>query len=110
MRSTLTTIGTTIGVAMAAMLLATPISTSAASAQAVCGQRSEIVKKLRSDYEERRRSAGIAANGGLVEVFSSEKGSWTITFTKPGGPTCLIAVGDNWQKIDEPLNLTGEML
>jgi hypothetical protein len=100
-RSTLTA----LGAALAIVLLATP-----SMAQSVCGKRADIVKRLSTGFEEQRRSAGLAADGNLVEVFASQKGTWTIIFTKPGGMTCLVAVGDNWQKIDEPVNLTGHML
>jgi hypothetical protein len=101
MRSTLTALGT----ALAIGLMATP-----SLAQSVCGKRADIVKRLNTGFEEQRRSAGLAADGNLVEVFSSKTGTWTIIFTKPGGITCLVAVGDNWQKIEEPLNLTGHSL
>ncbi len=101
MRSTLTALGT----ALAILFLATP-----SMAQSVCGKRSDIVERLSSGFKEQRRSAGLAADGNLVEVFASKTGTWTIIFTKPGGLTCLVAVGENWQKVDEPLNLTGHML
>lgn len=70
-------------------------------AQSVCGKRSDIVKRLNSVFEEQRRSAGLAADGNLVEVFVSHTGSWTIIFTKPGGLTCLVAVGQHWQRVEE---------
>ncbi len=101
MRSTLTALGT----AFAILLLATP-----SMAQSVCGKRADIVKRLSSGFEEQPRSAGLAADGKLVEVFASKTGTWTIIFTQPGGLTCLVAVGDSWQKIEEPLNLTGHLL
>jgi hypothetical protein len=81
-----------------------------AGAQSVCGRRADIVKRLNTGFEEQRRAAGLAADGNLVEVFASKSGSWTIIFTRPGGLTCLVAVGDSWQRIEEPLNLTGHLL
>jgi hypothetical protein len=100
-RSTLTA----IGAAFAMMVVATP-----ATAQMVCGKRADIVERLSSGYEERQSSAGIASNGNLVEVFASKKGNWTIIFTQPGGMTCLMAVGENWQTIKEPFKVSGPML
>lgn len=81
-----------------------------AFSQSVCGKHADIVKRLSSGYEEYRSSAGIAANGNLVEVFASKKGNWTIIFTKPGGMTCLMAVGENWKVIKNPFKLEGDML
>ena len=101
----LRSIVTALGTALTVALFAAP-----AQAQTVCGKRADIVERLGNGFEEKPRSAGLTSNGDLVEIFASEKGTWTIMFTKPGGPTCLIAVGDSWQKIDEPLNLSGKML
>ena len=98
MRSTFTA----IAAAVAMMVVATP-----SMAQSVCGKHADIVKRLNSGYAEHRSSAGIAANGNLVEVFASKKGNWTIIFTKPGGMTCLMAVGENWRIIKEPFRLLG---
>jgi len=66
MRSTLTA----IGAAVAVMVVATP-----SMAQSVCGKHADIVKRLSSGYEEHQNSAGIAANGNLVEAFASKKGN-----------------------------------
>jgi len=71
-------------------------------AQSVCGTHSAIVKRLAEGYREYQDSAGIAANGNLMEIYTSKKGNWTIIFTKPGGPTCLMAVGENWLRIEKP--------
>ena len=100
-RSTLTALGTAAAIA----LFAAP-----SLAQQVCGKRADIVNRLNSGFEEQRRSAGLAADGNLVEVFASKKGTWTIIYTKPGGLTCLVAVGDNWQQIEAPLASTGSIL
>lgn len=66
--------------------------------QAVCGERADIVNRLATGFEEQRRSAGLAADGNLVEVFASKDGTWTIIYTVPGGLTCLVAVGQDWQQ------------
>ncbi len=94
-----------VAAAIAMMVVATP-----SLAQTVCGKRADIVARLSTGYEEQQSSAGIAANGNLVEVFASKKGNWTIIFTKPGGMTCLMAVGENWQVIEEPFKVSGLML
>lgn len=99
-RSTIAVIGT---------LLFLSGYTASASAQTVCGDRADIVNRLSDGYEEQQTSAGIARNGSLVEVFSSPQGSWTIIFTVPGGQTCLMAVGENWQTFKEPMmRVTGQ--
>ncbi len=96
---------TAIAAAFAMMVVATP-----SMAKTVCGKHAEIVERLSSGYAEQQNSAGIAANGNLVEVFVSKKGNWTIISTQPGGMTCLMAVGENWLVVEEPFKVSGLML
>lgn len=84
-----------VGAAFIAAFFVAPVT-----AQPACGLRDAIVARLRSGYQEDRRSAGIAANGDLVEVFVSQTGTWTILVTRPGGPSCVVSVGNSWQRDD----------
>ncbi len=52
---------------------------------------------------------GLAANNGVVEVFASpETGTWTIIVTLPDGQTCLVASGEGYESITEPLPAKGD--
>ncbi|MCF6445497.1 hypothetical protein [Nereida sp. MMG025] len=65
-----------------------------------CGQRAAIVDRLQDRFGETRKSVGLGANNAMVEVFASDTtGSWTITVTTPGGPTCLVASGQAFETI-----------
>ena len=70
---------------------------------AVCADRVEVLRKLQSEFSERPVGRGLTVDGALLEVIrSSETGSWTIILTAPGGTTCLLAAGEDWQMV-EPL-------
>jgi len=84
---------------VAAVLLG-GVLVSEVQAQAVCGMHADIVNRLAAGFEEQVRASGLAADGNLVEVFRSKSGSWTIIYTQPGGLTCLVAVGRDWQQIE----------
>lgn len=71
---------------------ATPVA-----AQSVCGDRNEIVSRLESGYEEKAAAIGLSSNGGVVELYRSKKGSWTLLITKPDGVSCLLAAGEYWE-------------
>ncbi len=79
-----------------ALIVVFVFMTSAAWAQAVCGKRSEFVIKLGKQYSEKPVGMGLAANGSMVEIFSSPAGTFSIVVTHPGGVSCLVAAGDNW--------------
>ena len=77
-----------------AMILA---ATHAQSATA-CGDHAAVVERLMGQYGEARQAMGLSANNTVLEVYASEEtGTWTITMTKPGGPTCLMAAGQAFQ-------------
>ena len=67
-----------------------------------CGERYTILKALKQQYDEQRTAFGVTADGRLLEVVVSPRGSWTILLTRPGGLTCLVTSGDGWQQIVEP--------
>ena len=77
--------------------------------QIPCGARAEILAQLADRYHETRRAIGLAANNTLLEIFASEdSGSFTILATVPGGPTCLIAAGENFEAVADRLQLSGK--
>ncbi|WP_093991343.1 hypothetical protein [Flavimaricola marinus] len=69
-----------------------------------CAAHDDVVQRLAAGYGESRQSIALGANNTVVEVFASEEsGTWTITVTTPGGPTCLVAAGQAYQSVNEPL-------
>jgi hypothetical protein len=96
--------------ALSIAVAAAAVSAQQAQAQGrPCGPRDAVVEGLARTYGETRRSAGIAANNGLLEVFASdETGTWTITVTTPGGPTCLVASGESYQSMADALPKPGD--
>ena len=46
----------------------------------------------------------LPAGNALVETWANlDTGSWTITVTQPGGPTCLVASGQAFERLAEAL-------
>ena len=65
-----------------------------------CGPRAGIAAALARNHAETPVSRGVSARGALVEVFASARGTWTLVVTVPGGPSCLIAAGEDWEAIE----------
>ena len=73
-------------------------------ALANCAPRKVVVERLAERYRETRQSMGLGSNNAVVEVFASqETGTWTITVTTPQGMTCLVASGQAFQTLNDPL-------
>lgn len=88
---------TLIGASFAA-LMAVPT----ANAQAVCGKRNDFVTRLENGYQEFNSAMGMSSNGALVELYTSEEGTWTLMLTQPNGVSCLIAAGEHWESFGNP--------
>ena len=84
-------------IALFISMWAVVVYTHDAAAQTVCGERSEIVEKLKKGYAESPISIGLASNGSIIEIFASEQGTFSIVISQPGGNSCMVAAGENWQ-------------
>ncbi|MDH5750152.1 MAG: hypothetical protein OEY85_12655 [Rhodospirillales bacterium] len=80
-------------------------SAAQAQAQALCGDRNELIEKLKGSFAEIPHSMGLASNGSMIEIFASPDGSWTIVMTQPDGVTCLMAAGENWEDLPQKKNV-----
>ena len=81
----------------ATLLLYAVLDIRPASAQSACGNRTDILSELAKYYSERPQAMGLSADGKVVEVLASSTGNWTILVNYPGGQTCVVAVGENWE-------------
>ena len=84
-----------IGTALATVLFAAPYAAVAQNARA-CAPRDALADKLGNDFGEAVSAEGVDDSGNLVQVFTSEQGTWTIAVTLPGGPTCVVSSGEGW--------------
>lgn len=62
-----------------------------------CGARNDIARHLAEKYLEKRRSIALMNTGGILEVYVSAQGSWSIVTSSPSGWSCIVAAGDAWQ-------------
>lgn len=76
------------------ILLAYPVMS-----QPMCAPYERMVTELESRFQEARTGRGVDARGHLVEVYSSEGGSWTMLVTIPNGPSCIVATGQAWETL-----------
>lgn len=83
------------GSAVAALSLAAAYG-GAAVAEEGCSAREKMVGHLEKKYGEKLRGAGLQSLDGLMELYVSDKGSWTLLLTRPDGKSCPVAVGEHW--------------
>ena len=62
-----------------------------------CGVRTDVLTQLKEQYKEAPTGVGMTGNGAVVELTTSDSGSWTLLLSFPTGNTCMIATGENWE-------------
>lgn len=69
-------------------------------AQAVmCTKRSELLTALDTRYHERAQAIGLISKRGVLEVYASQKGTWTVFVTNPNGISCVVASGEAFEQM-----------
>lgn len=77
-------------------------ATELSAQQGSCAAHATVVERLASRYGESRQSMGLGFDNSVIEVFASDTtGTWTITVTRPGGLTCMVAAGQSYQDMQE---------
>ena len=87
------------------LLLSTNVSAQA------CDERKRVLDNLFRSYSEIVVAQGLAANGNMFEVLSSENGeTWTVISTSPNGISCLLAAGEDWEGYKYDATNSGQAL
>ena len=76
-----------------------------AYAQVLCGEHNAIAERLKADFSEAPSAIGLSHDGGMVEVYTSDTGTWTMTVTYTDGRTCMVSHGEAWESV--PVRLAG---
>lgn len=94
---------TAFAVAIAASLMpVTPSAVANASdvrSAAICGRHADLMAGFAQEFGETPVVSAVTDRGHAMEVLVSQDGTWTIVVTSPGGPSCAIATGQDWEQI-----------
>lgn len=62
-----------------------------------CGERKAVLEHLERKYDEVVKYAAVTGRGGFVEWTVAPEGNWSMLLTIPGGMTCIMSGGEDWQ-------------
>ena len=69
-------------------------------AQPVCMPHDEFRVELHRNFLEAPVAIAIANNGALIELYAKrDKSSWTLVMTRPGGLSCVLVAGEEWNDL-----------
>jgi hypothetical protein len=61
-----------------------------------CAARADLIKALGEKFHESEAARGLINPSVILEIFVSEKGTWTILATDTDGQSCIITAGEGW--------------
>ncbi len=61
-----------------------------------CLEHQAIADRLGEKYGETVRVQALTSDGGVMETFASDKGTWTIIVTYPNGCSVAVLEGDSF--------------
>ncbi len=82
------------------LLFSTALQAQQAPMGAVCGERGKFLTHLGKNHKESPSAMGVTASGRVIEVLTSDDGTWTIIMTHPNGITCMVAAGQAWENVE----------
>lgn len=74
--------------------------TAPAMAQQICAKRDGVLEYIEQKFAETPRALGITGSGQVVELLTSDDGSWTLIATRPNGVSCMMAAGEGWETVE----------
>jgi hypothetical protein len=85
-----------VGVAAA---LAFAAATPAFAVGVQCAKHDQMVGLLAKKFSESPVATGTVNDDRYMQLFVSSRGTWTILVTKTDGQACIVAAGENWEKL-----------
>ncbi len=69
-------------------------------AQPVCMPHDDFRVELHRNFSEAPVAIAIANNGALIELYAKrDQSSWTLVMTRPGGLSCVLVAGEEWNEL-----------
>ncbi|MGE4244989.1 MAG: hypothetical protein AB7E66_03240 [Parvibaculaceae bacterium] len=97
-------------VAFLAAIAAVPafLAPAPASAQtSMCAAHDKMGEALAQKFGEKRQVIGLVGGSGLMEIYVSPTGTWTMVMTDPRKLSCILAAGHSWDQMPPAKELTG---
>jgi len=84
--------------AAALICLGGPLPAASPVAEIICEPTPDLTEKLTRQYDVARTGRGMQGPDQLMELWTDAQGDWTLVVTYAGGTSCIVAMGDNWER------------
>jgi hypothetical protein len=88
-----------IPLGLLALGLAAPAAAQSPIAEVVCAPADEMRQRLKRDYGATLSGQGVRDPESVMEIWSSDRGAWTLVIAYAGGTRCIVAMGEAWDSL-----------
>ncbi len=78
-------------------LLATP-AMSNPIAEVICAPADQMRDRITQQFGETLTGRGLRDPDSVVEIWSSDRGTWTLVISYTDGRRCIVAMGEAWDQ------------
>ena len=65
-------------------------------ADVICEQTSVLEDRLAVTMRSEKIGQGMRGPETLMEMWTSDRGDWTLVMTRTNGTSCIVAMGEQW--------------
>lgn len=87
---------------LALLALTAPATADSPIAEIVCAPSAEMRDRLTRDYGATLTGTGLRDQDSVMELWSSDRGDWTLVVAYATGQRCIVAMGEAWDSLTPP--------
>lgn len=85
--------------ALSISLAAGPAAATSPIADVICAPTHKMTQKLSRQFGERLHSWGTRGPEQVMQVWTDDRGGWTMVVRYASGTSCIVAMGENWEAV-----------
>jgi hypothetical protein len=79
-------------------LFATAASAESPIADVICAPSAQMEQRLTQQLGTSRHATGLRSPEEVVEIWTDQRGGWTMVVSYASGRSCIVAMGDHWSE------------
>ena len=87
---------------LALLALTAPVAAESPIAEIVCAPSDQMRDRLTRDYGSTLTGTGLRDQDSVMELWSSDRGDWTLVVSYATGLRCIVAMGEAWDNVAPP--------
>ncbi len=81
------------------MIIASGPAAASPIAEVICAPTHKMTQKLSHQFGERLHSWGTRGPEQVMQVWTDDRGDWTLVVHYASGTSCIVAMGENWEAV-----------